>query len=261
MKKTVISVSIALNVVLISFYVLLKLTSPQPSNLHIQNLNEQPSGYLTLKDCFQGLDSTNIIEGFNYQSFLQENAFVEPFDLDGQLNDCDTSVIVQDTVVEYLVFNALSNKAFELCKDSLDLAHTDFLFRKLKWAEKLQNAAIMSDRHTLLFSRIADFWFQKILSQVQTELQKDDNLKYSFDYQFITTRLGENKYFSGVKNSDTEKVFQNLSEGKYFYLWTRLTQKSLSFQIVIFTVSAFCIVVFAIGLISMYKSVKGKIKN
>ena len=261
MKKTLISVSIALNVVFISFYIVLSVTSPKKSELHIQNWNEEIPAYIGLVDCFQGLDSTNVVTEFDNGLFLNDNAFIEPYDLEWQLAACDTSLAIHDTIIDNVVFNALGFEAFEICKDSLNLNHVDFLFKKLKWAEKFQNSSMMSTNHSLLFSRIADFWLQKILDQVQHDVEKNNNLKFSYDYRYVSGRLGENKYFSGVKNSDSEKFVSNLSEGNYFYLWTRLTQKSTTYQILLLLTAAVFLAVFSIGVFAIYKSLKRKINK
>jgi hypothetical protein len=261
MKKALFFFSIALNLVFLVFNGFLLSTAPDSSNLHINQWSQSPAGYTYLSDYFQGLDSSNAMTGFNYRAFLMENSFIEPFDLDRQLNDLDSTVAMHDTIVENVVFNALAFESFNACKDSVQLSNPDFVFKKLKWAENLQNNSLMSMKNGLLFSRISDFWLQKISDELQKEVSNNYNKKYSFDYIYLTSRLGENKYFSGVKNSDSEKVIQNMFEGKYAYIWSRFTTKSIVFQTVVFLGLASCLLIFVIGIISIFRAIKKKKKT
>jgi hypothetical protein len=260
MKKALFFFSIALNVVLLVFDAFLLSTAPESSNLHINKWSQSPAGYTYLSDYFQDLDSSNAMLNFNYKNFLEENSFIEPFDLDRQMNELDTTVTMHDTIVENVVFNALAIESYNYCKDSITLASPDFVFKKLKWAESLQNNSLMSEKNGLLLSRVSDFWMQKISDELQKEVLSDNNKKYSFDYLYLSSRLGENKYFSGVQNSDSEKVMQNMFEGRYSYIWSRFTSKSIVFQSLILVGLALCLSVFVLGLISVYNLFKKREK-
>jgi hypothetical protein len=260
MKKALFFFSLALNLVLLVFNAFLLSTAPDSSNLHINKWSQSPAGYTYLSDYFQGLDSSNAITGFNYKEFLLENSFIEPFDLDRQLNELDTLILMHDTIIEKVIFNALAFESYNACKDSLQLSNPDFVFKKLKWAENLQNNSLMSMKNGLLFSRVSDFWLQRISDELQKEVSDNYNKKYSFDYLYLTSRLGENKYFSGVKNSDSEKVIQNMFDGKYSYIWSRFTAKNILFQTVVFVVMALCLSIFVMGIISVYNLIKKRKK-
>lgn len=258
MKKGLFFFSITLNIVFLVFNAFLLLTAPESSNLHIHKWNPSPPGYTYLSDYFQGLDSSNAIVDFNYKDFLVENSFIEPFDLDRQLNELDTTITIHDTIIENVVFNALAIQSYNYCKDSINLTNPDFVFKKLKWAENLQNNSLMSMKNGLLFSRISDFWMQKISDELQKEVSNNYSKKYSFDYLYLSSRLGENKYFSGVKNSDSEKVIQNMFEGKYSYIWSRFTSKSIVFQTMVFIGLTFCLLIFVMGVVSTFRFIQKK---
>lgn len=260
MKKGLFFFSITLNLVFLVFNAFLLSTAPESSNLHIHKWSQSPPGYTYLSDYFQGLDSSNALVEFKYNDFLVENSFVEPFDLDRQMNELDTITTIHDTIIENVIFKALAIESYNYCKDSMNLSNPDFVFKKLKWAESLQNNSLMSARNGLLFSRVSDFWMQKISDKMQKEVSVDYNKKYSFDYLYLSSRLGENKYFSGVQNSDFEKVIQNMFEGRYSYIWSRFTSKSIAFQSLIFVGLALCLTVFVMGLISVYNVVKKRKK-
>lgn len=260
MKKGLFFFSITLNLVFLVFNAFLLLTAPESSHLHINKWSPSQAGYTYLSDYFQGLDSSNAIVNFNYKDFLVENAFIEPFDLDKQLKELDTTITMHDTIVENVLFNALAIQSYDFCKDSLKLSNPDFVFKKLKWAENLQNNSLMSIKYGLLFSRISDFWMQKISDELQRDVSENYNKKFSFDYLYLNSRLGENKYFSGVKNSDSEKVIQNMFEGRYLYIWSRFTTKSILFQTVVFVVLALCLSIFTLGMISVYNLIKKRKK-
>jgi hypothetical protein len=256
MKKGLFFFSVTLNLVFLVFNAFLLLTAPESPNLHIHKWNQAQPGYTYLTDYFQNLDSSNAMLNFNYKDFLVENSFIEPFDLDRQMNELDTTVAMHDTIIENVVFNALAIQSYNYCKDSITLANADFVFKKLKWAESLQINSLMSEKNGLLFSRVSDFWMQKISDELQKEVSNNYNKKYSFDYLYLSSRLGENKYFSGVKNSDSEKVIQNMFDGKFSYIWSRFTSKSIVFQTIVFIGLTCCLLIFLLGVVSIFRLVK-----
>jgi hypothetical protein len=98
------------------------------------------------------------------------------------------------------------------------------------WAEEFKCfEANDTDVFQPIYVGIFDFWMNKVALVLSDATRNNSDLKYNNNFFYLNQRLTDYKYAIGIKYSNTEKVIENIVNGKWSYLLKRYFLETSTF--------------------------------
>ena len=128
-----------------------------------------------------------------------------------------------------------------------------FWVEEFKYYKKNDTASF-----SIIYPSIYDYWMNKIGSCVIQASEKNSDLKYDKKFNFIVNQLECKKYSIGIKFSNFEKLIDNITKSKWYYIFNRLMiETSILVKVLM---SIFLIITF-FSYIYLFKTITLKIKS
>ena len=120
-----------------------------------------------------------------------------------------------------------------------------YILEKFDWVRSMKFYSQINKKNKYLFLGIYDRWMQKIVWTLTKELKNNNTIKYNNNFKIIAAQCKLEGYYVPQKKSSFEKVVDYLSDGRYTYIFKRLSSEIniyiLIFLIIISAFNIFCI--------------------
>jgi hypothetical protein len=183
---------------------------------------------------FQTIDGGAVLASFPKAAYLTARTFENVFNLPNEIEQIIQPALANDVQAEDTLFHVLTIDLFNTDSVNYQLSDPNQFLHRIQWAEKMKTLSLSGHKRAVFFQLVYSYWFQKLADQLQLIARTQDDVKFNTDFNYLAHRLTENKYPVSYEISDTEKVLMNMHQGKFGYLWMKLTNKSILFQITIF---------------------------
>jgi hypothetical protein len=201
---------------------------------------------------FQTIDSGSVLAKLPIAEYLHARSFENIYNLSGEIDQIILLSSANDVEVEDALVRVLTIDLFNADSVNYQLSDPNQFLHRIQWAEKMKTLSFSGHKRAVFFELVYSFWFQKLADQLQLIARTQDDVKFNTDFNYLAHRLTENKYPVSYEISDTEKVLMNMHQGKFGYLWMKLTNKSILFQITIFGLSFINLVLVIIAIRSIF---------
>lgn len=183
---------------------------------------------------FQTIDSGSVLANFPTPDYIKARSFENVYNLPIEIEQIIQPAAANDVEVEDALVHVLTIELFNTDSVNYNLSDPNQILHRIQWAEKMKTLSLSGHKRAVFFELVYSYWFQKLADQLQLIARTLDDVKFNTDFNYLAHRLTENKYPVSYEISDTEKVLMNMHQGKFGYLWMKLTNKSILFQITIF---------------------------
>ncbi len=165
------------------------------------------------------LDGDSLNASFN--TYINNVAFKSPDALENYFTLTKKNSYQNENMIEKLfAFSTDSLLKYEF--DSLVyepnvIKELIFWVEEFKYYKKNDTAAF-----SIIYPSIYDFWMNKIGNCVIQASEKNPDLKYDKRFNFIVNQLESKKYSIGIKFSSFEKLIDNITKSKWYYIYNRI---------------------------------------
>jgi hypothetical protein len=124
----------------------------------------------------------------------------------------------------------------------LDIYNPEFLKNILRWTGNLAHAAVLDQENELIYTALADYWYNLVSGKLTDYQKMIPEIKYSFKYRYLVQQCNEALYFVNIEETKIEKVKKNLLANNWIHLiqasWydSKTWQKGVFLGITFFTI-------------------------
>ncbi|CAN5891017.1 hypothetical protein BH11BAC7_BH11BAC7_35470 [soil metagenome] len=192
-----------------------------------------------------------------FENFIERRAFESGESLEAYCTTLNTNHISADSSVR-VVFAFMTDSLLAYYAETLQY-DPDKFHMLLLWAEPFQYYANKdTSQYAVIYTAVYDYWLNKLSNAISHACAIQPALKYDKRFCYLCQRLGDAKYYSGLKYSGSEKVLENLISGKWAYLYDRFwLETSLAFRLLLLA----CILITITSCVYSAYSIVIKIKN
>jgi hypothetical protein len=203
-------------------------------------------------------DSLNV----SFNTYINNVAFKSPDALENYFTLTKKNSYQNENIIEKLfAFSTDSLLKYEF--DSL-VYEPNVIKELIFWVEEFKYYKKNdTSSFSIIYPSIYDFWMNKIGNCVIKASDSNPNLKYDKRFNFIVNQLESKKYSIGIKFSSFEKLIDNITKSKWYYIYKRLvieTSFLLKVMIGIFIIITVYSYIYLFKMIIVKIKLKNKIK-
>ena len=170
-------------------------------------------------DCFESFSNDSYLfkknndknnfdsSSISFNSYRKNIAYESPTNLENIINSL--FAYSTDSLMKYEFDSLVYNP--DVIKELI------FWVEEFKYYKKNDTASF-----SIIYPSIYDYWMNKIGSCVIQASEKNSDLKYDKKFNFIVNQLECKKYSIGIKFSNFEKLIDNITKRKWYYIFNRL---------------------------------------
>ena len=157
----------------------------------------------------------------SFNAYLNNVAFENPTALENYFillrkNNCKNDNIIEK-LFAFSTDSLLKYEFDSLVYEPNVIKGLIFWVEEFKYYKKNDSASF-----SIIYPSIYDFWMNKIGNCVIEASEKNPDLKYDRRFNFIVNQLESKKYSIGIKFSSFEKLIDNITKSKWYYIYNRL---------------------------------------
>jgi len=176
---------------------------------------------------------------FPYQKYLNHTDYTAIPSLEKQISELD-SFTHNRFLSQSILVNALTEKALF----KLQTSNLDSLNMLLNWADDLKAYSNFSSENSLVFQAVYEYWYAHVASTLNHRIKENPSEKYHFKYRYLAQRCADKLYLPNTGNTLIEKVFLNIIDQNWAYLFHRFWYStSWFFKIIVLSLGILFLVI------------------
>jgi hypothetical protein len=236
---------LSISVLSLPFIMLLIWLLGQPQNDYFTQDNEMNnSAYCTLN--FENITSEVIANEQIVKNLIKSNPncnlFFSPFQIREIVSTLNENFPAsKEKILLGLIDNLTQHLNTELDYE-LDIYNPEFLKNILRWTSNLAHAAVLDQENELIYTALADYWYNLVSGKLTDYQKMIPEIKYSFKFRYLVQQCNEALYFVNIEETKIEKVKKNLLANNWIHLiqasWydSKTWQKGVFLGITFFTI-------------------------
>lgn len=190
---------------------------------------ESKNNTFHIKNHLEGFSPSDLTNKFPYKIFLDS---IDIYNINAiKENLLEIDEISKDNMQsQQIVSVALTDSLFEYSKNQFESYNPDSLIQLFQWIERFKYYADIDKENETLYQVIDDYWLNYIANTLIQKYKEDYSVKYTYKFKFISSKLEQNGYKTGVGFNDFEKVINYAIGSKYKYIYERFCTRTTTFQ-------------------------------
>jgi hypothetical protein len=170
--------------------------------------------------------AANLPSRFPYKSYVDSLNLsdVRQFGLDAQVLDSLYPANLRTN--ERLLYTTLTDSLAAHWMHSAQADTMAHLLRIMTWATQLPIAARFEPRRATFFRALNLYWVKQVASSLEQQYRHNPDVKYTFQFKHLNQLCRDAKCGVPVSFSASEKVMNNVVEGRWGYLMTKFLRDS-----------------------------------
>lgn len=198
----------------------------------------------SIKNLCANLDTVTF-ENFPYKKYLQNINYWDINAIDKNVSELDFL-----TKNSFLTQNILSNALTNRSLNKFNTNNLDSLNMLLNLADEYKIYAKFNKQKSSFYLSIYDYWYSYTAKKLNELLKQNSVSKFDFKYKYLAQRCSDNGYLKNEGYTLKEKIFLNIINNNWSYLFKRFWfATSLFFKIIV-------LIIIIIFLIISYLTIK-----
>lgn len=177
--------------------------------------------FIAIEKCLDTISAEQILIKFPVNHYLNYSNYKDIDKLSFDLDVVDSTFEAPILITESLFYSILADSLMASFKSEFSSYKPNFLLSRLNWAREYLIYSEVYPARRVLFKAIYSSWMDKISNSLSVYLENNPNLKHQFSFKYLHTQCSLANYQIPLGLSKSEKIVDNLVQGKYKYIWDR----------------------------------------